>query len=102
MLCFRKFPLAKKVKDRRGVIRSFHRQIFCLTMPKTSAGEPFCALCLRKIAVTKTIMDKRAGGIKIFRRFFCLRVPEHFVGENSCTVFQKVSLAKNSMDNRGG
>ena len=70
MLCFRKFPLAKKVKDRRGVIRSFHRQNFCLTMPKTSAGEPFCALCLRKIAVTKTIMDKRAGGIKIFRRFF--------------------------------
>ena len=43
MLCFRKVPLVKKIKDRRGVIKIFHRQNFCLTMPKSFVGEHFCA-----------------------------------------------------------
>ena len=43
MLCFRKLPLAKKIRDKRGVIKVFHRQNFCHTVQKNFVGEHFCA-----------------------------------------------------------
>ena len=42
-------------------IFDFLSKFFCLTVPKVSVGEPFCAVFQKKF------MDKR-GGINIFRR----------------------------------
>ena len=45
MLCFRKFTVAKKFMDKRGgVYQDFPSKFFCLTMPKSSVGELFCAV----------------------------------------------------------
>ena len=42
MLCFRKFPVAKKFMNKReGEVSRFHPKIFCLTVPKTAVGEIF-------------------------------------------------------------
>ena len=42
MLCFRKFPVAKKFMDKRGgEYQDFLSKVFCLTVPKNSAGESF-------------------------------------------------------------
>ena len=46
MLCFRKFPLAKKFMDKSGGrgLSKFSFSIFCPTVPKDFVGEPFCAV----------------------------------------------------------
>ena len=47
MLCFRNFPLAKNVMDKSGGgggYPDFPSKLFCLTVPKNSVGEPFCAV----------------------------------------------------------
>ena len=41
VLCFRKFPVAKKFMDERGEVSRFSSKIFCLTAPKKFVGEPF-------------------------------------------------------------
>ena len=43
MLCFRKFPRAKKFMDQRrgGEYQAFPAKIFCLTLPKNFVQEPF-------------------------------------------------------------
>ena len=56
MLCFRKLPLAKKIKDKRGVIMNFLRQNFCLTVPKSFVGEHFC------VAFEKTSCSEKLCG----------------------------------------
>ena len=46
MLCFRIFPVAKKIMSSRGGggYQDFTSKIFCLRMPKIFVGEPFCAV----------------------------------------------------------
>ena len=42
MLCFRKFPVAKKFMDKGGGrIKNFRRKIYYLTVTKNSVGEHF-------------------------------------------------------------
>ena len=41
MMCFRKFPVAKKFMDKRGGVSRFSVEIFCLAEPKNAVGEPF-------------------------------------------------------------
>ena len=41
VLCFRKFPVAKKFMDKRGEYQDFPSRTFCLTVPKISVGESF-------------------------------------------------------------
>ena len=41
MLCFRKFPVAKKFMDKRGGYEDFPSNFFCLAVPKNAVGEPF-------------------------------------------------------------
>ena len=42
MLCFRKFPVAKKFRDKReGEVSRFPSKIFCLTVQKDIVGAPF-------------------------------------------------------------
>ena len=44
MLCFRKFPAAKKFMDEEGAFKIFRRTNFCLRVPNNSVGEHFCAV----------------------------------------------------------
>ena len=44
-----------------GVIKIFHRQRICLTVPESFLGNT-CELRLRKFPVAKKIMHKRVGG----------------------------------------
>ena len=48
MLCFRSFPLAKNIMDKRGWggIKIFLRIFCCLTVPKVSVGESFSLLLI--------------------------------------------------------
>ena len=41
LLCFIKFPVAKKFMDKRGGIKIFRRNFFCGTVPKFFVGESF-------------------------------------------------------------
>ena len=78
MLCFRKFPVAKKFMDERGEYQAFPSKVFCLTVPKNFVGEPF------SVSLISGVEKIRAseGYVTIFRRiFFCLTVPKNSVGE---------------------
>ena len=44
MLCFRKFPVAKKFMDKKGEYQDFPSKLFCLTVPKHFVEEPLCAV----------------------------------------------------------
>ena len=107
MLCFRKFPVAKKFVDKGGGEHDFpsktfcltvptslgHRKylcfrrlchdflskIFCLTVPKIFVGESFGVSLLR---VSKNFMLQRVMS-QFFVEFFCLTVPTKFVVEPS-------------------
>ena len=71
LLCFRKFPVAKKFTDKmEGEVSRFPSKFFYLAVPKNFAGEPFCAVS-RKNSGSNKFMDETGGGsIKIFRRKF--------------------------------
>ena len=62
MLCFRKFPMTKKIMDKRGGgmgVSIFSVESFFVPQPgKTLARKPF-ALFFPKVPVAKKIMDKR-------------------------------------------
>ena len=57
MLCFRKFPVAKKCMDKRGEgggeeggeYHDFQSKIFCPTLPENFVGEPFSVSLLSGI-----------------------------------------------------
>ena len=90
MLCFRNFPVAEKIMDKKGYVKVFRPITFfsqCRTLSKGNTS----VLCFRNFAAAKKFMDEE-GALKIFRRtFFCLRVPKKSVGEHFCAVFQKTS-----------
>ena len=47
MLCFRKFPMTKKIMDKRGGyggIKISRRKLFCLRVPECFVGESYCAV----------------------------------------------------------
>ena len=91
MLCFRKFPVAKKFMDKEGgSIKIFRRKTFCLTVPKGSVGEYFTVALIS--GIEKVWIRGGGGEYQDFpSNFFCLRVPKNFVGEPFCAVFQKIS-----------
>ena len=45
---------SENFKDKRRVIKIFHRQNFCLTVPKNFVGEHFCA-AFEKISVGENV-----------------------------------------------
>ena len=55
LCCFRNFPLRKNVMDKRGEYQGFPSKFFCLTVPKNSVGEPFCA-----------VFQKNSGSEKVY------------------------------------
>ena len=70
MLCFRKFPVAKKFMDKRvGGVSRFSVELFCLTVPKNAVGEPFSLSLISGIEKV-WMRGWGLGGVKIFRRIF--------------------------------
>ena len=65
VLCFRKFPVAKKYMDKGGGIKIFRRKPFVSQCQKISYLKP-SALCFKKFPVAKKFMDKRGGGVSRF------------------------------------
>ena len=75
MLCFRKFPVAKKFMDRRGEYQDFRLNVFSLTVPKKFLEEPLCVpqnLCHRNISRIEE-GGVEAGSITIF----CQKILSH-------------------------
>ena len=91
VLCFRKLPVAKKIMDKRGSdYHDFPSKLFCLTMPKNFAGEPFCAVFL-KISGSQKDYGQEGGYQDFPSENFCLTLSNSFVGEPFCVLFQKSS-----------
>ena len=82
MLCFRKFPLAKKVMDMRGggerEYQDFPSKILCVTVPKIFVGEAFSvslSLGIEKklgIRERERERERERDGITIFCRYCCV------------------------------
>ena len=53
MLCFRNFPVAKKIMDEGGGIKIFRRKLLCLRVPEAFLGENLCAVSQRVSASEK-------------------------------------------------
>ena len=49
VLCFRKFPEAKKCMDKRGGYQDLPWKIFCRTVTKIFVGEPLSVLLISGI-----------------------------------------------------
>ena len=81
MLCFRKFPVAKKFMDKRGGGKypDFPSKVFCLTVPKFFVGEPFSVSLISGVEK----IGASEGYVTIFFRIvFCLTVPKNSVAES--------------------
>ena len=64
----------------RREYHDFLSKIFCLTVPKNFAGEPFSAV-LQKFPVAKKFLDKGGGEYQDFpSKIFCHTVPKISVG----------------------
>ena len=88
MLCFIKFPVAKKFMDKRlggGGCQEFPSKFCCLTVPTNFVGQPF------RVSLFSGIEKFCAseGYVTISVEIFCLTMPKNFVGEPFCAVFQK-------------
>ena len=82
MLCFRKFPVAKKLWIRGGGgVSRFSVELFCLTVPKNAVGEPF-SLSLISGFEKVWLRGWGLGECQDFpSKFSCLTVPKKFVGQ---------------------
>ena len=81
MLCFRKFPVAKKFTDKRGGgVSRFSVENFL-----SHSAENFrrgILYCCNNFGYRKSFDKGGGGSITIFRRSFCLTVPKYFIGEH--------------------
>ena len=97
VLCFRKFPVAKKFMDKRGgEYQDYPSKIFCLTVPKIFAGESFTVSLIS--AIERVWI--RVGGIRILRRIFLYHGAEKLRRGilNCCINFRY----RKSLEKRGG
>ena len=69
MLCFRKIPVAEKLKEKLGVgdYQDFPSKRFCLTVPKNFIGEHFRAVFQTVSGIEKTHAEE-GGKTTISRR----------------------------------
>ena len=83
VLCFRKFPVAKKFMDKRGggEFTDFLSKIFCLSAEnfRRGGGESFS---VSLISGVEKVWIRGGGEYQDFpSKIFCLTVPKIFVGE---------------------
>ena len=94
MLCFKKFPVAKKFKDKRGGgvwDHDFPAKIFFLTVPKKFVGELF------SLSLVSSIQKNYAseGYVTISRRKFFVSQCRNILQRNpSVLCFRKIPVAK--------
>ena len=106
MLCFIKFPVAKKFMEKRGWGRAsrFSFENSLSHSAEKNHREPFCAV-IQKISDSEKVYGKEGGGesIKIFRRkFFVSQCRQMSYGNPSVLCFRKFPVTKKFMDKRGG
>ena len=88
MLCFRKFPRAKKFMDQRrgGEYQAFPSKNFCLTVPKNFVKEPFSVSLFSGIEKFYAL----EGYVTIFCRIFLSDSAEKFCrGDLQCCNSEK-------------
>ena len=98
------FRLRKTLWITRGGIKIFRRKLSCLTVPKSSQGNP-SVLCLRNFPAATKNLDRRTGGdIKIFRRkCFLFQSAEKFrKGTLLCCVSENSRWRKTQWIRRWG
>ena len=80
VLCFSKFPVAKKFMDKRGgSFKIFRRNFFVSQCRKFPQGILYCCF---NFGYRKSLDKRGGGGYQDFpSKFFCLTVPKIFVGE---------------------
>ena len=91
MLCFKKFPVAKKFIDKTGgggASIKICRRIFSSHTAEISVGESFTVALVS--GIEKVWIRKRREYRYFLSKFFCLTVPKNFLGETFCAVFQKI------------
>ena len=83
MLCFRKFPVARKFMDkRRWEYQDFPSNFFFSQSRKNQQGNP-SVLCFRKFPVAKMFIDRKEGEVSRFSFHFffvsqCRKMPQGF------------------------
>ena len=98
-LCFKKFLVSKNVMDkRRGGCSTILCQSFCLTVPKTFAGEPLCFSEKNRLSKNSTHKKRILSFCAI--NFLSRRVQKLRGGTRLC--FRKLLVSKNVMDKRRG
>ena len=90
---FQKISVSGKLYALERGVPSFSIETFCLTMPKTFAGEP-SVLCFRKFPVAKTLWITTGGGYQDFVSL-CRKLSQ---GNSFVLCFRKIPLVKNSVD----
>ena len=100
MLCFRNFPIAKKVygKERGGSNMIFFRKIFVSQCRKKFVARPFRESVIP--GIEKSYASE--GYVTIFRRNLLPHKPEHFVEEAFYAVSQKISESEKVFGEEGG
>ena len=102
MLCFKKFPLAKRFGRTRGSIRKLRRVFLSHTAEIIRRGTLLC--CISENCRLQKSLDKRVGEYQDFlSKIFCPTVPKKFVEGTFSAVFQKnFPLTKNLWIRREG
>ena len=93
MLCFGNFPEAKKSVDKKGGDQDFPWEIFCLKVPKRSAGVNLLCCASGFFASEKVYGGERGRSSSFFVEFSSVTLPKLFLG-GSLLVFQQFQVSK--------
>ena len=89
----------KDFDESLGECQDFSSKLFCFTVSKTFAGQPFR---VSLISGMENFYAQRGYVTNFCQNIFSITVPEHFVEEPLCAVFQKSSSSENSFGEEGG
>ena len=104
MLCFRTFPVTKKIMENRGGVWDYQdlpSNVFRLRVPEIFVGENFCAV-FRKVSGSEELYVVERRGIKIFRQIvFVSQCRKHSKLNLFVLCLRKLRVAEKIMDKRG-
>ena len=98
--CFTKFPVMKKIRDKRGGgYHDFPSKRFCLRVPKNFVGEPFCAVFQTISGIEKTHGEEGGEPRFLVEYFLSHSAEKFFNGTSLC--FTELPFSKNVKEKRG-
>ena len=101
MLCFRKFPEAKKFKNKKGEYHDFSSKILYLTVPKKIVVEPFPFTVSLFLDIEKFYASE--DYVTIFRRIFFVSQYQNISWRKpSMLCLRKFLVPKKFVDKREG